>query len=488
MKIGRVSGILSHITSLPSRFGIGDLGPSSRWFADFLTETGQKVWSVLPLGPTGPENSPYQSRSAFAGNPLLISPEYLEERGYISNRDLQVPAGFPKTRVAFAAVRRYKEQLLRKAFHGFSENKEYLKFEGDQHWWLERYALFMSLREANGGVPWNQFDERVRAPKESLRFHKFVQYEFFRQWAALRRYGQERSIAILGDMPFYVEHDSADVWSNQTLFDLRKDGKSRTVGGVPPDYFSKDGQRWGTPTYRWDKLRLTGYEWWIDRLRAAFETVDILRLDHFRGFEGFWSVPAEQPTARNGKWVAGPGALFFTAVRKKLGRLPFVAENLGTITTEVENLRRQFRFPGMGVLQFAFDDNGVHRPNNYVREMASFTGTHDNDTTVGWWKALKESARSEKKLAERDKLKRVKCYFQTDGEEIHWSFIQAILTSVANIAVVPMQDVLGLGSEGRMNMPGRSKGNWGWRFQEKQITRTIRRRLGDLTVVSGRSV
>jgi 4-alpha-glucanotransferase len=289
----------------------------------------------------------------------------------------------------------------------------------------------------------------------------------------------------MGDMPFYIEHDSADVWSNPELFDLRKNGEPATVGGVPPDYFSQDGQLWGTPTYNWKNLQRTGFKWWLDRLRAAFETVDLLRLDHFRGFEAFWSVPACERTARNGRWKKGPGARLFETVQKNLGRLPFVAENLGIITPEVEQLRRRFAFPGMAVLQFGFDEEGTHRPNNYIRELACFTGTHDNDTTRGWWSSLLKSSRTHS--ADRAIVKRIKCFLQTDGKEIHWSCIQSILTSVADVAVVPMQDVLGLGSEARMNLPGKAKGNWGWRFASGQVHQKTIERLRDLTIVSGRA-
>ena len=483
MNFGRSSGILLHVTSLPSRFGIGDLGPGSRWFIDFLAHTKQKLWCVLPLGPTGPDNSPYQSQSTFAGNPLLISPELLSEHGYISKKDLALPGNISQRHVNFGAVRKYKDQLLKKAFLEFTETRDYLKFESSNGWWLEPYSVFMSLREANKGLPWNRFDKRIRPSSETIRFHKFVQYEFARQWNELRGYCKKREISILGDLPFYAEHDSADVWNNPELFDLKTNGQSRTVGGVPPDYFSKDGQRWGTPTYQWKKMQKTGFKWWLDRFRMAFKRVDLLRLDHFRGFEAYWSVPANQKTARKGKWIQGPGKTLFTKVREELGDLPFVAENLGTITPKVEELRQQFGFPGMGVLQFAFDDDNVHRPCHYLPGMVCFTGTHDNDTTVGWWKALNKSARDK---SGKDKVARVKSYFQTDGSEIHWSFIQAILTSVANTVAVPMQDVLGLGSEARMNMPGCAAGNWGWRLQEKQLTRAISERLRDLTVVSGR--
>jgi 4-alpha-glucanotransferase len=406
--------------------------------------------------------------------------------GYLARKDLRSPPAFSDSRVQFTAVRSYKESLLEKAFQQFSANKDYRAFERKNRLWLERFALFLALREANGDVPWNQFDPAIKPDPGRIRYHKFVQYEFARQWHALRKHCQRRNIAMMGDMPFYVEHDSADVWSHPELFDLDKNGEPRTVGGVPPDYFSKDGQLWGTPTYRWDRMEETGFQWWIDRLRAVLQLVDFLRLDHFRGFEAYWSVRAEQPTARKGHWKEGPGARLFETVRKKLGGLPFIAENLGIITPEVEELRRQFGLFGMAVLQFGFDDNGIHRPNNYVRELVTFTGTHDNDTTLGWWNALRRAARGRPRSAGYAKVNRVKSYLQNDGPEIHWSLIQAVLTSVAEIAVVPLQDVLGLGSEARMNLPGRAKGNWRWRFEERQLTPTLLKRLGDLTEVSGR--
>ncbi len=486
MKIGRSSGILLHLTSLPSRYGIGDMGPESRWFIDWLAEAKQKLWCVLPLGPTGPENSPYQSRSAFAGNPLLISPQLLVERGYLSKRDLFAPPPFSRTLVEFPSVRRYKQLLLKKAFSQFSETRDYLEFARKNCLWLDRFALFLTLREANGGMPWNQWDPRVKPDPTRMRYHKFVQFEFFRQWSALRRHCHQRNVSIMGDMPFYVEHDSADVWSYPQFFNVRGTGEPRSVGGVPPDYFSKDGQLWGTPTYRWDKLQATGFRWWLDRFRFTLRSVDLLRLDHFRGFEAFWSVNAGQSTARNGRWIKGPGAGLFSVVQKELGSLPFIAENLGIITREVEELRQQLGLFGMAVLQFAFDDDNVHRPSNYVREMVTFTGTHDNDTTRGWWTALRHSAQSRPRSAERAKLGRVRSYLQLDGREIHWSFMQAILTSVAEIAVIPLQDLLGLGSETRMNVPGRAKGNWGWRFEKRQLTKSLQQRLRDLTLVSGR--
>ncbi len=486
MNIGRASGILLHVTSLPSRFGIGDLGDGSRDFVDLLAEARQKLWCVLPLSPTGPENSPYQCRSAFAGNPLLISPQQLVKQGYLSRRNIQSPPHFPSSHVDFKEVRSYKESLLKEAFRNFTNTRDYLRFEERHSGWLDNYALFMSLREANKGVPWTEFNPKRKPSPGTIQYHKFVQFEFFRQWHALREYCAERKIAIMGDLPFYVEHDSADVWSNPSLFDLGANGQPRTVGGVPPDYFSQNGQLWGTPTYRWDRCKETGFKLWIDRFRAALELVDLLRLDHFRGFEAFWSVNAHQSTAKRGRWVKGPGAQLFNRVRKDLGDLPFVAENLGTITPEVEDLCHHFKFPGMAVLQFGFDEVGTHRPHNYVREQVSFTGTHDNDTTLGWWRTINQAASRRKNLTDRAIVHRVKSYLQTDGRDIHWSFIQAILTSVADIAIIPLQDVLGLGSEARMNLPGRAKGNWGWRFQSSQLNRALINRLRDLTVTSGR--
>jgi 4-alpha-glucanotransferase len=482
VKIARSSGILLHITSLPGNFGIGDVGPESRWFVDALAEAKQKLWCILPVGPTGPENSPYQSRSAFAGNPLLISPHELVEEGYLSSKDLRSPPFRSPSLVDFPAVRRYKEALLRKAFLCFSENKQYRGFLNHNFWWLDPFAQFMALKEANRDLPWTRFDSRNKPAADSVRYFKFVQYEFARQWGALRRYCDKRKISLMGDAPFYVEHDSADVWTHPQLFDLRPNGEPRTVGGVPPDYFSKDGQRWGTPTYRWKKLEETKFKWWTDRLRSALTRTEILRLDHFRGFEAFWSVPAEHPTARRGHWVKGPGAKLFDALQKELGPLPFVAENLGVVTPKVEDLRRRFRLPGMAVFQFGFDGDDTHKPCNYRRKMVAFTGTHDNDTVIGWW----ESIRRGKNSKTRPQLDRITSYLQARDGDLHWSIIQAVLTSVADLAIVPVQDVLGLGSEARMNVPGIAKGNWSWRLRKEQLRPDFLKRLGDLTIVSGR--
>jgi 4-alpha-glucanotransferase len=487
VNIGRCSGILLHITSLPGKFGIGDLGPESRWFADALASAGQKLWCILPLGPTGEENSPYQSRSAFAGNPLLVSPEELVSAGYLSPRDLAKVPRSNNSSVDFPKVRRWKEAILRKAFQGFSEDHSFRQFERDNAAWLDAFAEFMALRDANGGISWTRFNPAINAPPESVRFHRFVQYEFDRQWRALRDHCDRRQILLMGDMPFYVEHDSSDVWSHPDCFDLDLHGEARSVGGVPPDYFSKTGQLWGTPTYRWDKLEESGFRWWVDRLRFALQRTALLRLDHFRGFESYWSVPADQPTARNGRWIPGPRAKLFHALQDAFGPLPFVAENLGVITSEVEDLRRQFHLPGMAVLQFGFDDDLRHRPCHYSPETVAFTGTHDNDTTRGWWENNLQAARRGGDRAARCRVANIQAYLQTTtNPDRHWSFIQAVHASAANVSIVPMQDVLGLGSEARINIPGSHSGNWRWRLDKKQLRPQLWRRLRDLTSAADR--
>ena len=487
MELTRSSGILLHPTSLPGRFGIGDLGSQCYYFLDFLQQAGQNLWHVLPLGPTGPENSPYQCRSSLAGNPLLISPEKLAEEGYLHRRDLASVPRFPRGRVDFESVRAYKLRIFKNAFLSFSPNRAFKTFQKKNAWWLDPYAEFMALSEANAGASWAKFDPHSKASGDAMRFHKFLQFEFFRQWGHVKARCREKNILIMGDMPFYVEHDSADVWSAPQLFDLTADGEAKTVGGVPPDYFSADGQLWGNPTYRWAHLKKTGYAWWVQRIRAALRLVDVLRLDHFRGFVEYWSVPAGNKTARNGCWKKGPGFDLFKAVRKELGEVSLIAENLGVITPQVEALRHRLRLPGMGVLQFAFGDDGPHRPNNFARDLVCFTGTHDNNTSKGWWNDLQESAASPFGAQARLELARAKSFLQTDGREISWRFIQAAMTSIAAVSIVPLQDVLALGSDARMNIPGRPKGHWAWRFSEKSITQEIAVRLRALTEVTGRT-
>jgi 4-alpha-glucanotransferase len=502
----RVAGILLHPTSLPGRFGIGDLGPEAHRFVEFLAAAGQRLWQVLPLGPTGYGDSPYQAFSAFAGNPLLLSPEALLQDGLLRKQDLAGAPSFPAGEVDYAAVIPFKRALLEKAHgryrarHAAALESEFEAFGARNAAWLDDFALFMALKEAQQGAVWNRWDPDlvVRRPqaleawretlREPIEVHRFGQFLVFRQWAALRAACHARGIRIMGDIPIFVAHDSADVWARPELFRLDAQGAPAFVAGVPPDYFSATGQLWGNPLYRWDVLAAEGYRWWIDRFRAVLGLVDVVRLDHFRGFEAYWEVPGEETTAINGRWVKGPGPDFFEALRSALGELPIVAENLGVITPEVEAMRARFGFPGMAILQFAFgtDPQGPgFRPHNYTRRLVVYTGTHDNDTALGWWRSgVGDSTRSAADVAaERDFAS---AYLDLQGREVHWAMIRAILASVADAAVAPLQDVLGLGSEARMNVPARPSGNWRWRFTWEQLDGAARDRLRELTRVYGR--
>jgi 4-alpha-glucanotransferase len=485
MKFPRSSGILLHPTSLPSPYGIGGLGPEAYDFADFLADAGQRIWQMLPLGPTGYGDSPYQCFSAFAGNPLLISPEKLVEHGYLQPGDVAHPGPFPDHEVDFGRVHSYKFALLRKAFQSFQHSIEFADFRARNSYWLEDFVHFQALKTANGGKAWPHWTVREPDPTE-MDAQRFWQFEFFRQWDELKQYCGSRGIRVMGDIPIYVAHDCADVWSHPELFDLDEHGIPKMVSGVPPDYFTADGQLWGNPVYNWDHMEETGYAWWIERFRAVFQTVDMVRLDHFRGFEAFWQVASTETTAKNGEWIKGPGVKLFDAVKQALGELPIVAENLGVITPEVEAIREQCGFPGMSVLQFAFgNDPQAHtfRPHNYPREVVAYTGTHDNDTTIGWWnsEAAKDSTRSAEDIAREQEF--TLAYLGADGREIHWSFIRALFASVANTAIVPLQDVLGLGNEARMNLPGSTKRNWVWRFREGDLKPALRDRLRQLAML-----
>ncbi len=479
--------MLLHLTSLPSRFGIGDLGEGAREFADRLAEAKQGVWCILPFGPPGPFNSPYQSCSAFAGSPLLLSPDELVAVGYLSKKDLTGAPKFPASRVDYAAVAKYKNALSRLAFAGFSETPSYREFALKNSWWLQPYVNFMALLHANRGKPWNKFDPRRKPSAKVARFHAFLQFEFFRQWGRFRAHCQSRAVRILGDLPFYVEYNSADVWSNPTLFDLDDKNEMRSVGGVPPDYFSLDGQRWGSPTYSWERIAENDFRWWVDRFRFSFEHMDLLRVDHFRGFEAYWAVPAKDKTARNGRWMPGPGAALFRAVRKELGDPAIVAENLGVISPEVEALRREFGFPGLAVLQFGFGADAVHYPENYTPHTVAFTGTHDNNTMNGWWCDLREAASNGRDSSAKEALRRAQDAFRSNGAKIHWQAIETVLNSNAGLAVFPLQDVLGLGGAARMNLPGKQRGNWTWRVEAKQLKASEFRQLRELTEASGRA-
>jgi 4-alpha-glucanotransferase len=502
MRFPRSSGIVLHPTSLPGPYGIGDLGPVAYTFADFLAASGQTLWQVLPLGPTGYGDSPYQCFSALAGNPLLISPAILSDQGTIDPAALRAVPPFPQDDTDFAHVIPWKTALLNDAAERFfnragtAERSRYDEFCRVNKSWLADFALFMAVKRAHDGRPWTQWEAGIRSrdpqamagwrarSSREIAIQQFLQFAFFEQWTALRAYCHERRIRIMGDVPIYVAHDSADVWANPQNFQLDTDGNPTVVSGVPPDYFSATGQLWGNPIYRWDVLAGSGYSWWIERLRAVLKTVDLVRLDHFRGFEAYWEVPASEPTAVNGRWVKGPGAALFQALHEAMGELPLVAENLGVITPEVEAIRTQFGFPGMSILQFAFGSDPqakTFRPHNYPHELVAYSGTHDCDTTVAWWNSegRGESTRSQEEIRfERNMARR---YLQTDGTDIHWVFIRALLASVADTVLIPLQDVLGAGNEARMNQPATLGGNWRWRYRGSVLTPEIADRLRGLS-------
>jgi 4-alpha-glucanotransferase len=506
MTFRRASGILLHPTSLPGRFGIGDLGKEAYRFADFLADTGQHLWQMLPLGPTGYDNSPYQSLSVFAGNPLLISPERLLEDGSLDPGDLARSPSFPENLVDYEGITEFKMSLLRKAYENFEKRatparrQQLAAFCQQNASWLDVYSLFMALREAHDSAIWNTWEADIRSRQPEaierwarklapeIRCHQYQQYQFFKQWAELKKYCHRRGIRLIGDIPIFVALDNAEVWSHPEMFYLDENGQPTVVAGVPPDYFSKTGQLWGNPLYRWDVMARDGYGWWIERFHAVRTRVDIIRLDHFRGFEKYWEVPGEDTTAVNGRWVPGPGAAFFETVKKALGRLPIIAEDLGLITPEVHALRNRFGFPGMRVLQFAFSDGSgdTHQPHNYPRNCVVYTGTHDNNTTLGWFRG-EDIGDTTQTRGERDRETRLALkYLGTDGREINWDFIRLALMSVANTAIIPLQDILGLGSEARMNIPGTTEGNWRWRFTTDMLTDRIKDCLREMARLFGR--
>jgi 4-alpha-glucanotransferase len=498
----RCSGVLLHVTSLPGGSGVGDLGNCAHEFVEFLAESGQKIWQVLPLGPTGYGDSPYQCFSAFAGNPLFIDLRALQKQGLLSEKELTNAPSFPEEHVEYERVIDFKRELIGKAAHAFladgarSNRLAFDTFCRNNSDWLDDYALFMACKRTYNDAAWVHWDAGIRqrnsaALKEwqaklssETQVHKFAQFEFFRQWEKLKAHCSRLGISIMGDIPIYIAHDSADVWLHPELFRLDEDGKPIALAGVPPDYFSATGQLWGNPLYRWDRSATSGHRWWIDRVRASLKLFDLARLDHFRGFEAYWEIPANALTAAGGKWVKGPGAEFFQTLQTELKQLPFIAENLGVITPEVEALRKQFGFPGMSLLQFAFgnDPQGpTFRPHNYSRELVAYTGGHDNDTTVGWWTSsgVGESTRSAEDIRKERDFTRAYLGFQ--DEPVNWVFIRTVLASVANIAIIPLQDVLGLGSNARMNLPGTLSGNWKWRYKQKALTKEISEQLRELT-------
>jgi len=495
MKFERASGVLLHPTSLPGRYGIGDLGPSAYRFIDWLAEAGCKLWQVLPLGPTGYGDSPYQCFSAFAGNPYLISPDFLLRDDLLHPDDLAEIPDFPEDEVDFGRVIPWKLNLLERAFIRFKSTPKpvrqdpstslkasYDHFCAENVSWLSDYAMFMALKEANGGGAWSGWPEPLRkrdndALAEASQRHadaverySFYQFIFFRQWMSVRDHAHSRGIQLIGDAPIFVAYDSADVWAHPELFFLDDEGQPTVVAGVPPDYFSRTGQLWGNPLYRWPAHKQTDYDWWIARFRATFKQTDIVRLDHFRGFAGYWEIPADSPTAESGRWVPGPGEDFLAAVKSALGELPIIAEDLGEITPDVIELRDQFNLPGMKILQFGFSGpNNEFLPHNYPQHCVTYTGTHDNDTSHGWYESALEH--------ESDFARR---YLNIDGSNFAWNLVRAAWASVAVYAIAPMQDLLGLGTDARMNFPSTLGGNWRWRFTEDVLSDDLRGRLAEL--------
>ncbi|MGI8849004.1 MAG: 4-alpha-glucanotransferase [Pyrinomonadaceae bacterium] len=496
MTFPRASGILLHPTSLPGKYGIGDLGDEAYKFVDFLAHAKQTYWQILPLGPTGYGDSPYQSFSAFAGNTNLIAPEKLVENGFLTFEETNRKPDFPEGKVDFGKLYDWKNHILSLAYESFSGattgkdlREEFEIFCQDEADWLDDYALFRTVKKSQHQKLWLEWDEPLRLRnedalaeaknnlREDIEAQKFQQWLFFRQWLKLKNYCKEKNVKIVGDVPIFISLDSSDVWCNPSQFKLDEQNRPLVVAGVPPDYFSKTGQLWGNPIYNWDNMRHDDFSWWTRRIKHTLKQVDIVRVDHFRGFAAAWEVPGTDKTAVNGNWVNVPGRELFDALKRAIGDLPFWAEDLGVITPDVENLRDLFAFPGMRILQYAFggDPKNNYLPHNYIENCVAYTGTHDNDTVVGWFE-LANSVEREFCLN----------YLNSKGEEIHWDFIRAIWESVGDTAIVPMQDLLGLAGDARMNLPASKSGNWDWRCKVGDFSPEIAEKLRDLTEIYGR--
>ena len=506
MNFPRASGILLHPTSLPGDYGVGDLGKSAYEFADFLEKSKQTYWQILPLGPTGYGDSPYQSFSAFAGNTNLISPEKLVEDEFLTREEINQKPDFPVGRVDFGKLYDWKNWILGLAYERFRLTTnadlrgEFETFCRENADWLDEYVLYRAVKKSQNQKAWFEWEKPLKLRDENalekarenleteIKAQKFQQWLFYRQWNKLKNYCETKNIEIIGDVPIFVALDSADVWCNQSQFKLNEDGSPKVISGVPPDYFSKTGQLWGNPIYDWEQMKNDNFRWWISRIRHTLKTVDIVRVDHFRGFAAAWEVPGEDKTAENGRWVDVPGRELFETLKNALGDLPVMAEDLGVITPDVEDLRDSFGFPGMRVLQFAFggDPNNHDLPHNYIRNCVAYTGTHDNDTTVGWFnsRADANSTRDNSQI-NREREFCLK-YLASDGSEIHWDFIRAVWKSAANTAIAPMQDVLGLGNDARMNLPASDSGNWNWRCKSECFSDEIAERLREVTQIYGR--
>ncbi|HEY47549.1 MAG: 4-alpha-glucanotransferase [Anaerolineae bacterium SM23_ 63] len=493
----REGGVLLHPTALPGPYGIGDLGSTAWGWIDWLSEAGCRIWQVLPLGPTGYGDSPYQSFSSFAGNPLLISPESLMAEGLLREDDLESIPEFSDDRIHFGTVIAYKDRLLNLAMDHFRAGitpaleKEFQVYCQQQSYWLDDFTLFMAIKGEHEGISWTDWEpslalrkshaiSRARERlKDEIEAHRFRQFLFSRQWQTVRQLAAKSDLKIIGDLPIFVAHDSADVWAHPEFFFLDDAGMPTVVAGVPPDYFSPTGQRWGNPLYRWDVLRDDGYTWWLSRLESVLSMVDLVRLDHFRGFQAYWEIPAEDEGATTGRWRTGPGEDFLEVAQKALGDLPIIAEDLGLITPEVVALREVFNLPGMKVMQFAFDGDATHEylPHNFERHCVAYTGTHDNDTSRGWYASAPEETQE---FCRR--------YLGCNAEDIAWGMIKVIWSSVADMAIAPMQDLLELGSEARMNFPSRAEGNWQWRVRAAQLSPQLAGRMQEMSVLYGRLV
>lgn len=490
----RLSGVLLHPTSLPGKYGIGSLGAEAFRFVDWLCDSGQKVWQILPLGPTDWSHSPYQAYSAFAGNPDLIDLELLVGEGYLSKKVLAGAPEFPEGKINFKPLLPYREKVLQLAFEKFLDlggfdSADYGHFWDQNSWWLDSWSLFDACRKNLTGADWSEWPEPLLLREASslahyfqlyraqVMFNRFLQFIFFKQWFALKRYANEKGIFIFGDIPLYVAHNSSDVWSNRDIFLLDEQWQPKLVGGVPPDYFSATGQLWGNPLFDWNSMKQNNYSWWMARLHFNLKLFDLVRIDHFRGLESFWAIPAGEKTAVNGSWMKANGDELLQLLQHQIGPLPIVAEDLGLITEEVEQLRMKFNLPGMKVLQFAFsgEAENPHLPHNYTCDFVAYTGTHDNNTTAGWLQSMKKT---EKQLAAE--------YLGT-SDLLPWNLIRQVEASVAQLAILPMQDILGLPGTARMNKPGTTKGNWLWRMKPEELTPKTGKRLHALAALYGRT-